>query len=221
MQEAALGAALSTVLAVGCGADSGSGGNEAGRGSGGTSVAGAAASAGSAGSATAGAGSASTGTAGSASAGTGTAGSNTGGTNGNADLGELCMTVCTKYNQTCAVTISCAENCQRIVAGPSGCAGLQNDYLACLSSRTPNCGNNDWAKGYEDICDGKGRGLCLFTKGAECIAGESYDDTLCQTAAEGNFGYYCQANVVPKPGCKFSQDSTREGLYCCESELSL
>jgi hypothetical protein len=205
---AALGAALSTLLTTGCGDDGGGGGNEAGSGSGGASVAGAAPSAGSA-------------TAGSATAGTGTAGSNSGGTSGNADLGALCMTVCTTYNQACAATIGCADNCQRIVAGPSGCAGLQHDYLTCLSSRTPICGNNDWANGYEDICNNNGRGLCLITKGAECIAGEAYDDTLCQTFAEGTFGYYCQANVVPKPGCKFSQGSTREGLYCCESKLSL
>jgi hypothetical protein len=208
VQVAALGAALSTLLTAGCGDDSGGDGKGAGSGSGGASVAGAAPSAGSA-------------TAGSDSAGTGTAGSNTGGTSGNTDLAALCMTVCTKYNQTCAATFSCADACQMIAAGPSGCAGLQHDYLACLSSRSPICGNNSWGNGYEDVCDGKGRGVCLLTKGAECVAGESYDDTLCQAFGEGNFGYYCQANVVPKPGCKFSQSSTEESLYCCESKLSL
>jgi hypothetical protein len=203
-------------MQVGCGGDDNGGGdgNQAGNG-----VAGVAVSAGTSSGGT-------TATAGSASAGSaagGTAGNGTGGGAANSSLSSLCMTVCTSYDQACPADSlhDCAALCQPIVAGPAACAGLQHDYLTCLSTRKPNCGANDWGSGYEDTCDAKGRGLCLLTKGAECIAGQTYDDTLCQSFAEGNFGYYCQLNVVAKPGCKFSESSTRAGLYCCESKLTL
>jgi hypothetical protein len=60
-----------------------------------------------------------------------------------------------------------------------------------------------------------------MTKGAECIAGEDYDNVLCQTGQEGQYGYYCQQNVAPKPGCIVSTKTTRKGLHCCEQQLSL
>jgi hypothetical protein len=75
--------------------------------------------------------------------------------------------------------------------------------------------------GYEDECDGNGRGLCLKTKGADCIRGKDYDDVLCDTGNEGKFGYYCQKNVAPKPGCKVSTTTTEDGLHCCEQQLAL
>jgi hypothetical protein len=211
----AFGAALALLMPVGCGDDTGSDGNQAGSGMGGAAVSAGATSGGT----TATAGSASAGKAGSGASGTSTAG----GSSANGDLSSLCMTVCTSYDQACPADglHDCAALCQPIVTGPAACGGLQQDYLTCLSTRKPNCGANDWGSGYEAPCGAKGRGVCLLTKGAECIAGQAYDDTLCQAFAEGNFGYYCQQSVVAKPGCKFSQNSTREGLYCCENKLTL
>jgi hypothetical protein len=105
---------------------------------------------------------------------------------------------------------------------PMGCSSLQSDYLTCLSTRAPNCGGDvTWSEGYEEECDSKGRGLCLKTKGAECIVGEAYDDVLCQSGHEGQYGYYCQQNVTPKPGCIVSTKTTRKGLHCCEQQLDL
>lgn len=190
--------------AVGCGDDGTENSGTAGSSSSGGSSAGSSATAGSAGS--------------------GTSGSGSGGTNGGGDILALCMTVCTKYDAACPDDGlgNCPDRCSMLVGRtPAACSSLQSDYLSCLSARSPKCGGGTWSEGYEEECDGKGRALCIMTKGAECIAGEDYDNVLCQTGEEGQYGYYCQQNVAPKPGCIVSTKTTRKGLHCCEQQLSL
>lgn len=202
-----LGCVLCSLLltsAVGCGDDGPEDSGTAGSSSNGGSSAGSSATAGSAGSAT--------------------AGSGMGGATGGGDLSTLCMTVCSNYYAACPVDGlgDCPEHCGMLASStPAGCSSLQADYLSCLSTRTPMCGSGSWAQGYEEECDSKGRGLCLKTKGAECIVGEAYDDVLCQSGNEGQYGYYCQQNVTPKPGCIVSTKTTRKGLHCCEQQLDL
>ena len=218
-----LGGSLLTAGLLGCGGDdepktagmagsSGVGGGAAGSATtaGTTGTAGSSTSAGATGTA------GKTGTAGA----TGTAGTSSGG----GDLASLCSPVCTKYYQACPIDNAdgCPARCATLIEHtPAGCSSLQSDYLSCLANKTPQCGTGSWAQGYEAECDGKGRGLCIKTGGAECIAGEDYDNVLCETFKEGKFGYYCQKNVAPKPGCKVSTQTTREGLHCCEAQLTL